>query len=266
MEHDAIKGLMAGIRCFALDMDGTFYLGKKLLPGALGFYHAARESGRRVVFLTNNSSRSCEDYVRKLNQMGCPAAREDIYTSGLAAIRYIAQHHMGKSFYIMGNGALRLEFAAHGIYHAEEEPSGVVVGYDTSLTYEKLCSVCKLVREGLPYIATHPDINCPSEEGPLPDLGSMLALIHASAGRWPDAITGKPHAPIMEGLLEMTGMEKHQLCLCGDRLYTDIAAGVNHGIFSVCVLSGETVREDINASPVQPDLVLQGLGDLVRWL
>ena len=254
------------VRCFVLDMDGTFYLEDEILEGSLEFYHQVLASGRRILFLTNNSSHDGAYYVERLRRMQVPVTSDDIYTSGMATCQYLHRAYAGKRVWLMGNDFLRREFMAHGITPVEEDPEVVVVGFDTTLDYAKLTKVCDYVRAGLPYIATHPDYNCPVKNGFIPDLGSFMALIEASTGRKADYIVGKPHGEIVRGMLEMTGLAPEQLCLCGDRLYTDIATGVNNGILSVCVLTGETSPADIEVSTVRPDLVMERLSSILPYL
>jgi HAD superfamily hydrolase (TIGR01450 family) len=261
----ALERLKAA-RCFVLDMDGTFYLGDRLLPGSLGFLNAARASGRRALFLTNNSSRDGEYYLKKLRGMGCNVTDGDVYTSGMATCRYLNRTMRGGKVFLLGNEYLRSEFMKYGVPLSQDDPGIVVVGYDTSLDYEKLSRACTLVRTGMPYIATHPDLNCPTAEGFVPDIGAIIAFVQASTGRLPDTIVGKPYGEIVQGMLELTGLAAEELCICGDRLYTDIATGINNGMLAVCVLSGEATLEDIEKSPVKPDLVFNSLADMIEYL
>lgn len=254
------------IDCYVLDMDGTFNLGAKLIPKAMDFYNAAIKAGKRVLFLTNNSSRDGEHYVKKLNNLGCPVTRENIYTSGMATCQYLCREHSGKSVYLLGNHHLCQEFRRYGIELEEDDPDMVVVGFDTTLDYAKLCKVCDFIREGRPYIATHPDYNCPTESGFIPDIGAIMALIEASTGRKADLIVGKPYEEVARGLMEMTNLPKERIAIVGDRLYTDIATGVNFGILAICVLTGESSMEDVMASEVKPDLVFDRLGDIAEYL
>jgi len=251
------------VECFVLDMDGTFYLGEDLLPGSLDFYNAVLQSGRRILFLTNNSSRSGDHYVQKLHRMGVPARPQDVYTSGMATCSYLLQHYPGKRVALLGNEHLQAELQRCGITVDMQHPDVVVVGFDTTLDYAKMHCICDHLRAGLPYIATHPDFNCPIPGGFMPDIGAIMAFLQASTGRKADVIVGKPYAPILDALLQMTGLPKEKLCICGDRLYTDIAAGRNSGILSVCVLTGEATEADIAQSDVQPDLVVPRLKDLL---
>jgi HAD superfamily hydrolase (TIGR01450 family) len=250
------------VECFVLDMDGTFNLGMEIIPGAMDFYNKAIEMGKRVVFLTNNSSRDGGHYVEKLNALGCPAKAEDVYTSGMATCQYVLREYAGEKVYLLGNEHLKAEFERYEIELTEDNPDIVVIGFDTTLDYEKMTKVCDFVRDGLPYIATHPDYNCPTETGFIPDIGAIIAFIKASTEREPDIIVGKPYAEILRGLLQMTKLPKEKIAICGDRLYTDIATGVNFDILSVCVLTGETNLEEIKKSDVKPHLVFKALGEM----
>lgn len=257
---------LKAVRCFVLDMDGTFYRGGELLPGSLDFFRTVKASGRRVLFLTNNSSRDGDYYVDKLRNMGCAVGDGDVYTSGMATCRYLNRVMPGRKVFLLGNRHLKSEFRKYGVPLSQDDPEIVVIGYDTTLDYDKLCKVCDFVRAGLPYIATHPDYNCPTERGFVPDIGAIIAFIQASTGRLPDYVVGKPNEGIVNGMLELTGMSSGELCICGDRLYTDIATGVNHGLLSVCVLTGEAAPGDIEASAVKPDLVFERLKDILAYI
>jgi len=257
---------LKGIDCFVLDMDGTFNLGYDLIDGAMDFYNAVIDSGRRILFLTNNSSRSGEYYVKKLNKLGCPVTSENIFTSGMATCSYLNREYSGKRVFLLGNESLKEEFIKAGIEVVDENPDMVVVGYDTTLDYEKMCDVCEYVRCGLPYVATHPDYNCPTETGFIPDIGAIMAFIHASTGRWADLIVGKPYHEIAQSLMEKTGLPKEKMLICGDRLYTDIKTGVDFGMLSVCVLSGESTLDEIAKSDVVPDLVFDRISDIIEYI
>lgn len=254
------------IDCYVLDMDGTFNLGNQLIPGALDFYRAAIGAGKRIVFLTNNSSNSGQHYVKKMNALGCNITIENVFTSGMATCMYINKRYKNKRIFLLGNEALREEFASYGIDIVEDEPDIVVVGYDNTIDYTKLCTVCDYIREGLPYIATHPDYNCPTEDGYMPDIGAIMALIEASTDRVADTIVGKPHRHIVDTLVEYTSIQSDRVAIVGDRLYTDIKTGIDHGLLSICVLTGETNMEDIEQSDTKPDLVFDRLFDIVKYL
>lgn len=260
------RNAIQSIRCFLLDMDGTIYLGDKLIEGTREFLQAAKQSGRKVLFLTNNSSKNGDTYLRKLSQMGIEAGPEDVLTSGQAAARTIMQRYPDKKVWVMGNDLLKEELCSLGLPVVDKEPDVVLTAFDTQLTYQKLWDCCDYVRQGLPYIATHPDFNCPTETGFMPDLGAMTELIYASTGRRPDRVIGKPEHDIFACASARTGVSLSQCAMCGDRLYTDIAAGQKQGLFSILVLTGETRREDLASSDIKPDLVLERLADLVPSL
>lgn len=260
------KGILRQISCFALDMDGTIYLGEKWIDGARDFLEAVEEAGKKYVFLTNNSSKNPQAYLDKLERMGLKAGEEKIVTSGMATIAWLKENFPGKSVFLLGNELLREEFAQEGIRLDETAPELVVVGFDTSLTYEKMCRVCDLVREGLPYISTHPDFNCPTETGFIPDAGAIHAFIHASAFRYPDTIIGKPNGAIMDYLAARAGVKKEETAMVGDRLYTDVAAGVNNGYRGILVLSGEAGMKDVQESEVIPHLIFSSVKEMIPFL
>jgi 4-nitrophenyl phosphatase/NagD protein len=246
-------------------MDGTIFLGDQLLPGAREFIQLISERKTQYYFLTNNSSRSRVDYAAKLHSMGLEVSAERILTSGEAAASTLASRGESSRIYLVGTPSLQREFLDHGFELSEEDPDTVVLGFDTSLTYEKLSRLCSLVHEGTPYIATHPDLNCPTADGSIPDIGATIAFVEVSTGRAPDEIIGKPFQPMLEGILTRTGLSPSQICMVGDRLYTDIAMG-QHGLRTVLVLSGETQPEDLAESPYKPDLVVKSIGELAQLI
>lgn len=251
------------VRCFALDMDGTIYLGEQWIDGALDFLHRIEETGRSYVFMTNNSSKNAAVYVDKLHRMGLDAGADKIVTSGQATIYYLKKHFSGAKVFLLGNSMLQEEFAQAGIVLEEDNPDVVVTAFDTSLDYQKMCKVCDHVRSGLPYLATHPDYNCPTETGFIPDAGAIHAFIHASAFRFPDRIIGKPNEDIIEYLATRVQMQRDKIAMVGDRLYTDIAAGRNNGLKSVLVLSGEATMEDVRESDVVPHLIFRSVKEII---
>jgi len=258
--------ILSNIECFALDMDGTVYLGEKWIDGALDFLQRIKQSGRRYVFLTNNSSKSAAVCLQKLERMGLRAEPHELITSGQATINYLKRRHPGKRMYLMGNDMLKEEFVSEGMMLDENAPEILVTAFDTSLTYEKLCKVCDLLRSDLPFIATHPDINCPVENGFIPDLGSFHALLEASTGRRPDKIIGKPNGEIIEYFLQKTGCTREHTAIAGDRMNTDIAAGCNNGLTSVLVLSGETKYHNLQYSDIQPHLIFESVKHMIPFL
>ena len=259
-------GILSQVKCFALDMDGTIYLGEKWIDGAKEFLARIEDSGRNYVFLTNNSSKNAAVYVEKLARMGLFVGEEKIVTSGQATIYYLKQHFPGKRVFLLGNELLQEEFLQAGITLTDDDPEVVVTAFDTSLDYLKMCKVCDFVRAGLPYLATHPDYNCPTEDGFIPDAGAIHAFIHASAFRCPDRVIGKPNEDMIVYLTTRVKTERSKIAMVGDRLYTDIAAGVNHGLKSVLVLSGEATMQDLETSEIKPHLLFSSVREMCPFL
>jgi len=257
--------LLARTRCFLLDLDGTFYLGDHLLPGALEFIDLLQDRGLDFLFITNNSSQSRTYYVEKIKRLGLEIRDEKVFTSSEATAMYILEKYPSAMVHTVGTLPLVETLESFGLIHTDEKPDLVVLGFDTTLTYEKLWRLCNFVRQGIPYIATHHDLNCPVEGGYMPDIGAMIAFVEASTRRRPDVIVGKPHPPILEFIERKLGISVKELCMVGDRLYTDVAFG-KHGLTTVMVLSGETRQDDLHASEFQPDFVLENLGELAVLL
>ena len=250
------------VKLFLLDMDGTFYLGDRLIDGSLSFIDRVQKTGRDFLFLTNNSSHNAAFYVERLHRMGLDVPRSKILTSGEATCEVISEKYPAKRAYVLGNEYLIEEFHEAGIPVDDANPEIAVIGFDTTLTYEKMRKICDLVRAGLPYIATHPDFNCPTENGFMPDIGAIIAFIEASTGRRPDLIVGKPNTGIVEAAVRRTHIAPAQMAMVGDRLYTDLEPGIRSGMLSVLVMSGETTREMLASSATRPDYTFDRLCDM----
>jgi len=260
------RASLRDIRCFALDLDGTVYLGDELFSWTLPFLQGLRRMGMHYLFVTNNSSRSARDYYHKLRRMGIPLAPEQIYTSGDATIQYLKRRGGDSRIYLLGTEELHADFEQNGFHTQSRQPEYVVLGFDKTFNYEKFMHACRYIRAGVPFIATHPDLNCPMPDNEMiPDCGALSAAVTAATGVQPKFL-GKPHKEMIDGILARAGVAAHELALVGDRLSTDIKAGVLHGILTVLVLSGETQRQDLVDSPVQPDIVVQHLGELLQLL
>lgn len=259
------KEMLKGKKNFILDMDGTFYLGNKLLEGSLEFLDGLKEAGHDFLFFTNNSSQSPEVYINKLERMGCPIDHDKIITSGMVTTHYLKKYYGNSRVYLLGTPALEEQFIKDGINLVEDNPDLVVVGFDTTVTYEKLTKACSFIRNGATFIATHPDFNCPTEDGFIPDCGAICAFITASTDVKPKYL-GKPYTETLEFILDHLNCTKDEVVFVGDRLYTDIAIGVNHGVMSILVLSGETKLEDVEKSQVKPDIIVDRLVDIVKYL
>lgn len=255
------KRLLEETELFVLDMDGTFYLGEQILPGALDFIRQVEKRGKDYIFFTNNSSKSPRLYMEKLAGMGCPIERKRIMTSGDVMIEFLKANRPGKRVYLVGTPALEETFLEGGILLVKENPDVVVVGFDLTLTYEKLERACTFIRNGAEFLATHLDINCPTEDGFIPDCGAMCAAISLSTGKEPRYV-GKPFPETVDMVLRITGKTREQVAFVGDRLYTDVATGVKNGARGLLVLTGETRPEDVELSEVKPDCIYQSLGEM----
>ena len=257
---------LAPVRCFLLDMDGTVYLGERLLPGALRFLQLLQARGLRHTFLTNNSSKDARQYVEKLNRLGLPATLAQVLTSGAATARYLHGQRPGARVFVVGTPSLEAEFAARGFSLTSDAPDVAVLGFDTTLTYAKLWKLCDLVSAGVPYLATHPDLVCPTETGTMPDIGALIAAVRAATSREPDHIIGKPNRLMAEMAAQRAGVPLSALAMVGDRLYTDIALGAAAGIPAILLLSGETRAEDVPTAQHPPDFIFPDIGALADQL
>ena len=231
--------MLSNIKCFLLDMDGTIHLSGTALPGAPEAVARMRRQAK-VIFVTNNPTLSRSGYAEKLCAMGIESADEDIYTAGNATIDYLRGYHSGKSVCLFGTEALKREFIQGGIRLTDTAPDIVVFTFNTELTYKEIAKVCDFVREGVPLIATHPDDNCPTSTGCIPDVGSFLALIEKSTGKTPFIICGKPFWPMGDGIKKLTGCRSCEVAMIGDRMSTDMAFAERNGFVSVLVLTGAT--------------------------
>lgn len=256
------------INLFLLDMDGTFCMGDQPFEFSKEVIVRFRNAGKKYLFMTNNSSKSVADYVKKMEQMGVKAVEEDFLTSAQATVYYLNVHHKNARLYVCGTDSLKREFEGSGFEVTEDldRVNCIVVGYDTELNYKKLKDVCRLLYEkDLPYIATHPDYVCPTEYGFIPDCGSICDMIFTATGKRPYFV-GKPEALMVELAMEKLGFGKDETAVVGDRIYTDIKSGLNAGVISILVMSGETTQEILDASEDKPDLVLQDCGELIMYL
>jgi len=257
------------IQLFLFDQDGTLYLGSRLYDFTIPLLEKIKATGRRYMFMTNNSSKSVADYIRKLAAMGIEATREDFITSSQATAYYLKKHHPGKTLYVCGTQSLVKELEMEGFVTTTDlnAVDVIVMGFDTELTFRKLEDVSKLLltRPDIPYIATNPDLVCPTEYGSVPDCGSVCQMIFNATGRRP-VVIGKPSPLMPELAMEHTGYSKAQTAVVGDRIYTDIKSGLNAGITGILVMSGETTYEILEASADKPHMVLQDCSEILAAL
>lgn len=250
------------IKCFILDMDGTIYIGNELFPFTKDFLKKVEDTGREYYFFTNNSSKSQQAYIEKLARLGIQIKKEQMMISSHVIIKYLKEYYDKKSIYVVGTPSLIQEFESFDMNLTEEDPDIVVLGFDTTLTYEKLSKACHYIRNGCTYFGINPDWNCPMEGGTfIPDCGSMAKLIEASTGKFPEFF-GKPSKHTLDYIIKETGYQPEEIAIVGDRLYTDIAVADGSDVTSILVLSGESTREDVEKSDVKPDVVVENLVEI----
>lgn len=254
---------LKNVKLFLMDMDGTVYIGDKKIEGAFEALEELRRHGRKVLFLTNNSSKTAADYVKKLSSMGYPATEKDIFSSGEATIRFLQENRPSKKVLLLANSAVYKQFQEAGINLVKEGADLVLVCFDTELDYKKLTAACNHLFEGKEYIVSHPDLVCPANPHSIPDVGSFMALIKAVTGRDPDLIIGKPYKTMAEYVAKDFGLCPDEIAMVGDRLYTDIKFATNNGMTGILVLTGETTLADLAKSDVKPDCVLDTFHDVL---
>lgn len=249
------------IKHVALDMDGTIYLSDTLFPYTIPFLARLERLGITYSFLTNNPTKNRRDYVAKLRRLGIPVQPEQMYTAVETTVGYIKSRMAGvRRLYILGTPSMVSEFEAAGFESVDENPEAVVVSFDTTLVYERLCKAAWYIGRGLPYVATNPDFVCPTDQPTvLVDCGSICACLEKATGRKPDAVMGKPDPQILYTIASDRGLDIASVAMVGDRIYTDVASGINAGALSVLVLSGETTLEKARESQVKPDLITENI-------
>ncbi len=278
-----MKEILSRIRHLALDMDGTIYLGGTLFPFTVEFLEKMKKEGIGYSFLTNNPSRSVADYLRKLEAMGIKADEKDMYTTSLAAIDYIKSHYpSARRIFFLGTPSMISQFEKAGFESCTDDPDDVpdvlVVAFDMTLDFPKLCRAAWWASQGIPYVATNPDRVCPTDQRTvLVDCGSMCKCIEHAVGRRPDITLGKPDPNMLTGIMDRFGLAPEEVAMVGDRIYTDTATAHNAGAFGVLVLSGETtletaeaVAEDARTNPspefFPPDLICRDIKELGELL
>jgi NagD protein len=278
-----LKEKLSKIKHLALDMDGTIYLGSTLFPFTKKFLADMTEAGISYSFLTNNPSISVADYLKKLDRLGIEATEDNMYTTSLAAIDYIKSHYpQAKKLFILGTPSMTTQFEEAGFISCADDPDDVpdvlVVAFDKTLAYDRLCRASWWASQGIPYVATNPDRVCPTDQRTvLVDCGSMCKCIEYATGRQPDVCVGKPDPNMLRGVFERYGYQPDEVAMVGDRIYTDTATAHNAGAFGVLVLSGETtlevaekVAEDARTNPAPeffpPDIIVRDVKELGELL
>lgn len=247
-------------------MDGTFYLGDKMIPGADKFIEHIRKKGKDFFFFTNNSSHDAAECLGKLEKIGFPVTEDKIIISSHVAIDFIKRNRPGSRIFLLGNENFTNDCKKAGLNLVSDEPDIVLLGFDTTLTYDKINKAANFIANGKEYIATHPDKNCPLAQGFMTDTGSMIEMFYASAGRRPDIIIGKPYGYTVDFVTETLGCSRDEICFIGDRLETDIAIGMKNGTKSVLVYSGVTTPEMYEKSDIKATVAVNNLNSLCEYI
>lgn len=265
MAEEELLGACRKIKHVALDMDGTIYMGSHLFPFTQDFLKMLRDNGIGYSFLTNNPTRSISDYLAKLEKMGIEATADNMYTTAVATIDHLKANMPDvKRIFVIGTPSMKAEFERAGFELTSEDPGdmpqALIVAFDTTLEYGRLCHASWLASQGLPYIATNPDRVCPTNlDTVLVDCGSLCACIEHATGRKPDLVIGKPNPGMLDGILYRHGLKPDEIAMCGDRIYTDVAMARNAGALGVLVLSGETTLDTAMNSDPQPPVTAKNI-------
>ena len=257
--NESSKDVLKGVKCFILDLDGTVYLGDKILEGSIKFLEKLEKSNIAFKFFTNNSSKNAQVYINRIKKMGYNLRDNMMLISNNVIIDYIKENMPDKKVFVLGTDYLKDDFRKSNINVVTDDADVVVIGFDTSLVYKNVSKACELIRNGATFLGVNPDFNCPTEDGFIPDCGSICSMITASTGVVPEYF-GKPTHHTLDYVLKNTGFQEEEIAFVGDRLYTDIAIGNDNDSVTILVLSGEAKLEDLAISEIQPTLIFNSLG------
>lgn len=253
------------VKLFVLDIDGTFSLSGNLFPGSIEFANSVNKANKKFVFLTNNSNKSIDEYLKEFKKNGIEISPNQIFTAGIETAEYLYDKFGPKKIFLVGNKSIKDIFSNAGhIIVENEEPDIVVVTFDTTLTYEKLAKASNHVSKGKLFVLTNPDLNCPSKDGPIPDTGSIASVISNATGKKPDIVFGKPDPLILEMIMKKHNVTKEETCVIGDRLYTDILLGKRADVLTILVLTGEAKEEDVKN--IKPDIIASEIGEISNYI
>lgn len=270
--NSELKSRLAGIRHVALDMDGTIYLGGTVFPYTIPFLEKLDRLDISYSFLTNNPTKSIDDYIGKLHGLGIPCREDQMYSTATATIDYIRTHYpSARRLFLLGTPSMISQFEGAGFVSCSDDPADVpdvvVAAFDMTLQYSRLCRCAWWISKGLPYIATNPDWVCPTDlETILVDCGSICKCLEGATGRTPDVFIGKPNPDILYGVLGSKGVKPSEAAMVGDRIYTDVKTGINAGALGVLVLSGETTMDIVRTSDVKPSLICRDIEEFGNLL
>lgn len=244
-----------------LDLDGTVYVGNRVVNGVAQVIRKLREKGKNIYFFSNNSSKTKPEYVARLAKLGIDAKESQIVLSTDGLIDYLKREKV-ENIHVLGTNAFKKVLLDEGFRIDSDRPEYVVLGYDTELEYGKLSTVCRYINDGVDMLATHCDVFCPTEHGPVPDIGAVIEMLKATTGKVPVKVFGKPNAAMIEPLIREFMLDPRRTMIVGDRLHTDIRMAKNFKSYGMLVLTGDTSRDQVESAEDQPDFILNSIGDL----
>ncbi|MDE5896775.1 MAG: HAD-IIA family hydrolase [Clostridia bacterium] len=258
-----VNELLEQTDLFLLDLDGTVYLSEQPIGDMIRTLARLRGMGKKIGYLTNNSSKTVAEYERSLKSIGIWGEGDRVFTPGVAAAELLKTDHCGKRVHVLGTDGMKAYLSQEGIVLSDTDPEVCLLAYDTAVTFEKLKRFNEFLQQGLPYLATHADAVCPTSGLPMPDVGSFIAFFGCASGREPDVVCGKPHPPLWRCVQKAYGLAPERVCMAGDRLYTDIRFGNRNGLRTVLVLTGDATAESAAVSEDKPDLILQDFNGIL---
>ncbi len=248
---------------FLLDLDGTVYLSGTPIGNMIQTLATLRKMGKRLVYLTNNSSRTTAEYEKMLKERGFWGEGDTVFSSAMAAMGHLKAYYTGKTVHLFATDVMKENFKQNGFVLNDTSPDVCLMAYDTTLSFQKIKLFNELLHTSAVYMVTHPDMVCPTNGISMPDVGSFIKMFEGTSGRLPDVVCGKPDHIMAEELVRFTGIPRDKMCMVGDRLNTDIRFGNNNQIKTIMVLSGEATEEDLKTSTDKPDLVLPTFNEIL---
>ena len=246
---------------YICDMDGVIYHGNRLLPGAKEFVEWLYRENKKFLFLTNNSGKTPRELQDKLARIGLEVDEQHFYTSALATAEFIAAQMPGAKAYVIGEPGLYNALYDRGITLSDINPDYVVMGESPNYNYDAICKAVHLVQKGARFIGCNSDLTGPTEDGLVPSCRALVAPIEMATGQQAYFI-GKPNPLMMRTGLKLLGVHSQDAAIIGDRMDTDIVAGIESGLDTLLVLSGVTTREEMERFPYRPRLILNGVGEI----
>jgi phosphoglycolate/pyridoxal phosphate phosphatase family enzyme len=264
---NAVSGIRhpAAYDAYIFDLDGTVYLGNALLPTARETIATLRKDGKRTLFLSNNPTRTREEYAAKLTRLGLPTSPRDVVNSSYVMVDFLGQEMPRARLFVVGEESLRNELAGAGFQLTDRahETDAVIASFDRTFAYRKLQIAFDAIRSGARFFATNADRYCPVPGGGQPDAAAMIAAIEACTNTRVEAVVGKPSAYMAQAILRLADLPPSHCIMIGDRLETDVLMGLNAGMAGVLTLTGATGETDLDRSDIKPTYVIHQLGDLL---